>query len=174
MKGLKTIENPLPNVRGARYIRERRGDSPDRTFRCIRKRARAQLVPLALQRRSFTPLYPSASSHARPHLETTLFAAVATAIERPFQPLPLGQPYPWSFHTTPPLAINAREKVGARSRSRPLRTSLPPSLYSSPSPSPYLSLFHPHFLTSLSIFLDGLLRFSPFLSCRCTDSRDWR
>lgn len=55
-------------------------------------------------------------------------------------PLPLRQPYPWSFsHTTPPLAINAREKVGARSRSRPLHTPSPLSLPISFSPPPTFS-----------------------------------
>lgn len=46
---------------------------------------------LALQRRSFTPLYPSASSHACPHLvEATLFAAGHRA--RPHHPPPLRKP----------------------------------------------------------------------------------
>lgn len=76
---------------------------------------------------------------------------------RPFQPLPLRQPYPWSFsHTTPPLAINAREKVGARLRSRPLRTPSSPSLPISFS----LSLSPSHFFWPLCFSR----RITPFLS----------
>lgn len=103
-----------------------------------------------------------------PHLVTIRQPSLPPPSARaPLQPLPHRQPYPWSFsHTTPPLAINAREKVGARARA--LCVPSPPSNPIFPSHSLTLPLF----LASLFFPTDR----APFLSLSrcCTDSRGWR
>lgn len=177
MKGLD--RNLLPNVRNARCIS---GKSPDRTFRRIRKIAGARahatrLVPLALQRRSFTPLYPSASSHACPHLETTLFASAAVAAERPrtpFNPFHFGNLIHGLSAILPHPSRSMLVKRWARVRARALcvRCPLSSPLFSSItlSLSPSVSFSLPLFLASFRFSQ----RITPSLSCCCTDSRGWR
>jgi len=152
----KRLENKLPNVRDARYLR-RLCWSNILTYSKEREntgsfRSRYKRNPLRFftRQRLLSRLLPLRNNPLRRHYR---------APARPFQPLPLQQSYPSFSYTPPLLVINAHDKVGAHSYSRSLRTlSRTLSLFSSYSSS--------HFFWSLFFSTDHFVS----LSCCCTDS----
>lgn len=163
---------------GARYIG---GGSPDRTFRRVRKSARVRAHGSFRSRYNEGPLrlftrqraLTLAPTSRQPSLPPPSPPPPPRSARAPLPtPLPLRQPYPWSFsHTTPPLAINAREKVGARSRSRPLRTPSPPTLPIFPSLSHFFSPLFLFFSTERAPFLPVSLSIGAVALIRV---RGWR
>jgi len=149
----KRLENKLPNVRDARYLR-RLCWSNILTYSKEREntgsfRSRYKRNPLRFftRQRLLSRLLPLRNNPLRRHYR---------APARPFQPLPLQQSYPSFSYTPPLLVINAHDKVGAHSYSRSLRTlSRTLSLFSSYSSS--------HFFWSLFFSTDHFFRFSLML-----------
>lgn len=119
---------------------------------------------LFTRQRALTPTSQPSSPPVPPSVR-----ALSLPLSPPRNPL-TPQPYPWSFsHTTPPLAINARERW-ARVRARALCDLRTPSFPIPSSPSPLSRLLFLFFSTqiSLSLYLFLSLAICPSPLC-CTD-----